>query len=175
MYNWKNRGLIGVGFGICLVFCMVVLAGCKDKEAIARADTAEAALKEAKAQLQTTTNERDGLRTSAATLTKSVDDLKSQLTSMTGLKDQVSTLTKERDAAMKQLSDQVSAITRERDAAVARVAEAQASIEKLTAQLQEQVQKFLSIEEQNKKLQATIDEMKTKLGDEIKLPQIPNL
>jgi len=178
MYNWKNRGCIGIGFCIGFMLCIVALVGCKDtdkQQAIARADAAEAELREAKTRLQATQSERDELKTTVGDLSKSLQDFKSQLSTITQLKDQASTIITEREATISQLKDQVSTIITEREAAIAKVADAQATIEKMTSQLQEQVQKVLVLEEQNKKLQAMIDELKKKLVDVIKLPQIPGL
>ena len=190
MYNWKNRGCIG------LMLCIVALVGCKDTEkqqAMARADAVEAELREAKTQLQATQSECDELKTTVGDLSKSSQDFKSQLNTITQLKDQasaivtereatisqlkdqVSTINTESEAAISQLKDQVSTINTEREAAIAKVTDAQATIEKMTSQLQEQVQKVLALEELNKKLQAMIDELKKNLVDEIKLPQIPGL
>jgi chromosome segregation ATPase len=196
MYNWKKRVCVGIVFCIGLMLCIVSLAGCDDAEkqqAMARAAAAEAELQETKTQLQTTQGERDELKTTVGDLSKSVQDFKSQLNIVTQLKDQVSaintereaaisqlkdqvsTINKESEAAISQIKDQVSAINKEREAAMAKVVDAQAKIEKMTSQLQEQVQKVLAIEELNKKLQATIDELKKNLVGEIKLPQIPDL
>jgi len=178
MYNSKNRVCISIGFCIGFMLCVVALVGCKDTEkqqAMARADAAEAELREAKTQLKVTQSERDELKTTVGDLSKSLQDFKSQLNTVTQLKDQVSAIITERDAAISKLKDQVSTIITERDGAIAKVAEAQTTIEKMTSQLQEQVQKVLALEELNKKLQAMIDELKKKLGDEIKLPQIPGM
>jgi chromosome segregation ATPase len=157
---------------------------------MARADAAEAKLQETKTQLQAAQGERDGLKTQVGDLSKTLQGLQSQLAAAGQLKDQVTALTKERDAAVGQLKDQVSSITKERDAAVgqlkdqvnaiakerdtamAKVTDAQTTIDKLKSQVQEQIQKFLAIEEQNKKLQAMIDDLQKKLND-LKVPQIP--
>ena len=178
MYNWKKRVCIGIVFCIGLMLCIVSLVGCDDTEkqqAMARADAADAELQEAQTQLQTTQSERDELKTTVGDLSKSLQDFKSQLNTVTQLKDQVSAINTEREAAISQLKDQVSTINTEREAAIAKVADAQATIEKMTSQLQEQVQKVLALEELNKKLQVMIDELKKNLVDEIKLPQIPGL
>ena len=196
MYNWNKRVCIGILFCIGLMLCIVSLAGCDDAEkqqAMARAAAAEAELKETKTELQATQGERDELKTTVGDLSKSVQDFKSQLNALTQLKDRVSAVNKESEAAISQLKeqvsainkkseaaisllkDQVSAIDKEREAAVAKFADAQATIEKMTSQLQEQVQKVLALEELNKKLQAKIDDLKKNLVDGIKLPQIPGL
>ena len=72
------------------------------------------------------------------------------------------------------LKEQISELTREQGMAIAKAIDAQAIIEKLKVQLKEQIAKALGLEEQNKKLQQIIDELKSKLGDEVKIPSILN-
>jgi chromosome segregation ATPase len=193
MYNLKNHSLMGNLFCIGFMLSIAALAGCKDKEAIARADAAETQLQDTKTQLQATQVERDGLKTNAGILSKSMEDIKSQLNTLTILKDQVSAAVAERDqtiaqlkeqagsiikeheATVAQIKDQINATLKERDEAIAKVKDAQATIEKMTSQLQEQIQKISSLEDLNKQLQAMIDELKKKLGGDVTLPQIPGL
>jgi len=151
----RNKVVAYVG-----ILCFVTLAGCSDNEkqqARARAEAAEAKLKEVEAQQQATQRESDTLKTEVGALSKSLQDPKSQLSSAAKLKDQVSNLMVERDAAIGKLTT------------------AQATIDGMKSQFQEQLQKFSLLEEQNKELQAIVNELRKKLGGEIKLPAIPKL
>lgn len=159
----------------------VALIGCNDAEsqqARARAEAAEAKLQKAAAQQQAVEAERDELKTEVGGLSQSVQDLTSKLSVAANLKDQVSSLSAlmtERDSSIAKLKEQTQSLTKARDTAIAKLATAQATIDGLTSQVEEQVQKFSQLDEQNKKLQAMIDDLKKNLGGEIKLPGIPNL
>ena len=63
----------------------------------------------------------------------------------------------------------------ERDSNMAKLTTAQATIIAMKSQVEEQVQKFAQLEGQNKELMLVIDELKSKLGTDVKLPVIPKL
>jgi chromosome segregation ATPase len=160
-----------------LIVCVVVLNGCRDTEgqqARERADAVEARLQNAEAQHQATQGERDALKLEVSSLVQSMETLKAQLSSAAQLKEQVNTLMAERDSAVASLKDQAKTLLAERDAAIAQLNAAQTTINGLTSQLQAQVDKLSQLDEQNKKLQALIDELKSRLGSGITLPGFPS-
>jgi chromosome segregation ATPase len=189
MYNWNKYGRISICFCVGLIFCISALTGCKDKEkeeAIKRAETAEAALQETKTQVQAAQNERDSLKTTVDSLSAQLKDfgqLKEQVTAITNerdaalakIKEQTDAIIKVKDDAAAQVKNQIAAITNERDDALEEVTKAQTMVENLKSQLQETLQKIATLEQANKELQAMLDELRKKVGDEIKIPPIPAL
>jgi len=156
--------------------CAVALIGCSDTEnqqARERAEAAEAKLQEVEAQQRATQSERDELKADVGGLSQTVQDLKSQLSTAAKLKEQVSKLMVERDSAIVKLTDQANSLIVEHDSAITKLTTAQATIVGMKSQLQEQIQKFSQLDEQNKELQIMIDELTKKLGGEFKLPAIP--
>jgi chromosome segregation ATPase len=151
------------------VLCFSVnLTGCSDTEsqqAKARAAAAEAENKEIQAQYLAVQGEHNKLKTQVSGLLQSVQDLKSQIGTATQLK----------DSAIATLKEQANKLIVDRDSAMAKLTTAQATIAGMKSQLQEQIQKFTRLEGQNKELMLVIDELKNKLGTELKLPVIPKL
>lgn len=135
-------------------FCLLVLPGCKDagkQQAIADANAARATLAEVntqlekvKAELAATQKERDGLKKTAGDLSASLESVKTKLAA-------------EQATALK---DQVTQLTRDRDAALAKLAEARGMVEKLKSQVQEQMQKVGALQEQSNPPQQSSGEPK---------------
>ena len=171
-----RRTRVVVWLGILL--CMVSLVGCNDGESEqgkARAIAAEEKLRIAEAQEQSSEAERAELEAEVGGLSQAVQDLTSKLSVTAKLKDQVSSLSNlitERDSSIARLKEQTQSLAAARDTATAKLTTAQATIDKLTSQVERQVQKFSELGEENKKLQAMIDDLTKKLGGEIKLPDI---
>lgn len=136
------------------------LTGCKDTEkekAVIEAATAKAELAKVKADLAKIMSERDNLKLQLATVTEARDKPQAAVDQAINVKEQLAELTKERDTA------------------IAKAIDAQTMVERLKSQLQEQMQKVVAIEGQNKKLQEIIDELKKKFGGEMEIPSIPKL
>ncbi len=166
------------------LFCLLALTGCKDAEkekALADAKAANTNLAEVKTQLEsvkseltTVTQARDQLQTAAKAANTTLAEAKTQLESLKG---ELATVTQVRDqlqTAAKQaetLRDQVTQLAKDKDAALAKAADALTAVDKLKSQIQEQVQTIAGLQEQNKKLQQLVDDLKKKLG-EVKLPGI---
>jgi chromosome segregation ATPase len=166
------------------LFCLLALTGCKDAEkekALADAKAANTTLAEVKTQLEsvkgeltTVTQARDHLQTAAKAADTTLAEAKTRLESLKG---ELATVTQTRDqlqTAAKQvetLRDQVTQLAKDKDAALAKAADALNAADKLKSQLEEQVQKIAGLQEQNKKLQQLVDDLKKKLG-EVKLPGI---
>ena len=138
----------------------ISLAGCKDTEkekAIAEAAAAKAELIKFKGDLAKIMSERDSL--------------KSELTAVAEARNKLQAMVEQAG----NIKEQLAGVSEERDAAIAMAAEAQSIVEKLKSQLAEQVKKITGLEEQNKKLQEMIEELKKNLGSEVKMPSIPKL
>jgi chromosome segregation ATPase len=132
------------------LFCLLALTGCKDAEkekALADAKAANTNLAEARTQLES---------------------VKGELATVTQARDQLQTAAKQ----VETLRDQVTQLAKDKDAALAKAADALNAVDKLKSQIEEQVQKITGLQEQNKKLQQLVDDLKKKLG-EVKLPGIP--
>jgi len=151
---------------LLVLFCPLVLAGCKDAEkerAIADAEAARTALAEVKtelegvtAELEATRKERDGLKANVSDLSTSLENLKTQMAAVTQAHDKLQATAEQ----VTTLKDQLTQLTRDRDSALAKLADARGMMEKLKSPLQEQVQKAAVLQEQNKSLQQSIDELK---------------
>jgi len=155
----KPKKLIIIFLGI-LLCSSLSLTGCKDTEkekAVAETAAAKAELSKVKADLARSTIERDNLKLELATVTEARDKLQAAVDQDINVKEQLAELTGERDTA------------------IAEATIAQTMVEKLKSQLQEHIQKVIGLEDQNKKLQGMIDELKKKLGGEIGIPGIPRL
>jgi chromosome segregation ATPase len=166
------------------LFCLLALTGCKDAEkekALADAKAASTNLAEVKTQLEsvkgeltTVTQARDQLQTAAKAANTTLAEARTQLESVKG---ELATVTQARDqlqTAAKQvetLRDQVTQLAKDKDAALAKAADALNAVDKLKSQIEEQVQRITGLQEQNKKLQQLVDDLKKKLGD-VKLPGI---
>jgi chromosome segregation ATPase len=161
------------------VLCtLLALAGCHDvgkEQALADAKTAKAALTDTqarldnvKAQLEAAQKERDGLKTSVANLAAAVTSLKAELAAAAENRDQVQQAIKEIPA----LKDRVTQLARDRDAALATVGDAESMAQNLQGQVQELGQKLALLQEQNAKLQSALDEMQKKIS-ETKVPGLP--
>jgi len=107
---------------------------------------AEAA--QAKAKLAKTESERDAIKAELATVIEARDKLQRQL---------------------------FSKLTTVQNEDATKAEETQARIGKLTGQLKEQTEKAIGLQEQNKKLQETIDSLQQKLGGEVGIPELPKL
>lgn len=145
---------------LAILCCTLSLTGCKDtgkEEALAETAEAKAELAKVKADLARITSERDNLKLELATVTEARDKLQAFVEQATNIKEQLARLTKERDTAITKATD------------------AQTMVGKLKGQLQEQIEKTIGLEGQNKKLQEIIDELKKKLGSEVEIPLIPKL
>jgi formylglycine-generating enzyme required for sulfatase activity len=148
------------------LFCLLVLAGCKDTEkeqAVAEAEAARTTLAEVKTQLegvkaklQATQKERDGLKAKVSDLSASLENVKTKLAAVTQAHDKL-------QAAAEQvttLKDQLAQLTRDRDSSLAKLADARGMVEKLKSQVQEQMQKAAALQGQNNRPQQSIDEPK---------------
>jgi len=157
MTNPKKLTIIFLAILLC---SSLSLTGCKDTEkekAIAEAAAAKTELAKVKADLAGITSERDNLKLELATVTEARDKLQVAIDQTINLQKQLAELTKERDTAIAEATD------------------AQTMVERSKSQLQEQLQKVVELEDQNKKLQEMIDELKKKVGGEVQIPSIPKL
>ena len=156
----KPKEKLTIIFLAILLFSLLSLTGCKDSEkekAVAEAAAAKAKLAGVKADLTKITSERDNLKSELAAVIEARDKLQAATDQAIDVKEQLTELAKERDIA------------------IAKVTDAQTMVDKLKGQLQEQIQKSLGLEGQNKKLQEMIDELQKKLGSEVGIPSIPKL
>lgn len=156
----KPKEKLTIIFLAILLFSLLSLTGCKDSEkekAVAEAAAAKAKLAGVKADLAKITSERDNLKSELAAVIEARDKLQAATDQAIDVKEQLTELAKERDIA------------------IAKVTDAQTMVDKLKGQLQEQIQKSLGLEGQNKKLQEMIDELQKKLGSEVGIPSIPKL
>ena len=156
----KPKEKLTIIFLAILLFSLLSLTGCKDSEkekAVAEAAAAKAELAEVKADLAKITSERDNLKSELAAVIEARDKLQAATDQTIDFREQLAELMKERDIA------------------IAKVTDAQTMVDKLKGQLQEQIQKSLGLEGQNKKLQEMIDELQKKLGSELEIPSIPRL
>ena len=153
----KKLTIIFLSILLCSLFG---LTGCKDTEkekAVIEAAAAKAKLAKVKADLARIMSERDNLKLQLATVTEARDKPQAAVDQAINVKEQLAELTKERDTA------------------IAKAIDAQTMVERLKSQLQEQMQKVVAIEGQNKKLQEMIDELKKKFGGKMEIPSIPKL
>lgn len=144
----RQKGKLTIIFLAILLCSLLSLTGCKDTEkekTAAESAAIKTELAKVKADLAKITSERDNLKLGLATVTEARDKLQAAVDQATNVQ--------------KQLAE----LTRERDTAIAKAADAQTMVEKFKSQLQEQIQKLVGLEEQNKKLQETIDELKKSL------------
>ena len=156
----KPKEKLTIIFLAILLLSLLSLTGCKDSEkekAVAEAAAAKAKLAGVKADLTKITSERDNLKSELAAVIEARDKLQAATDQAIDVKEQLTELAKERDIA------------------IAKVTGAQTMVDKLKGQLQEQIQKSLGLEGQNKKLQEMIDELQKKLGSEVGIPSIPKL
>jgi len=117
--------------------CSLVLAGCdRGEEEKALAAAARAALAETQVALAQSEKEKNNLKSELAAVIQDRD----------------------------KLQEQVRELTEGRDEAVAKAKNAQTIIENLTNQLKAQMEKVGELQEQNKKLQVTIDLQKKLSG-----------
>jgi formylglycine-generating enzyme required for sulfatase activity len=152
------------------LFCLLVLTGCKDAEraqAIADAEAARTTLaavktqlEGVKAELETARRERDALKTKVSDLSALLESVKGKLAVVTQAHDKLQAAAAEQATTLK---DQLTQVTRDRDSALAKAADAQGMLEKLKSQLQEQTQKVAALQEQNNRLQQSIDELKKRV------------
>jgi DNA repair exonuclease SbcCD ATPase subunit len=142
---------------LAILCCSLALTGCKDteqEEAVAEAAELRIQLEKAKADLSKVTSERDSIGTQLAAITQARDKLQAAAEKGMNVMEQLASLTKERDSAL------------------AKAADAQGMVDKLKGQLQEQIQKTVGLQEQNKKLQDSIAELQKKFGGEANLPSL---
>jgi len=155
--------------------CLFVLSGCKDAEkekALADAKAAETALARVQAELETVKarldaveKERDSLKANSNELSASIGSLKTQFASVTDVRDKLQGAADQ----VKDLKDQMTQLVQDKESALAKAAGAELAVEKLTKDLQDQIQRVASLQEQNTKLQQAMEELK-KLGNAIKIP-----
>jgi len=110
---------------LLVLFCLLVLTGCKDAEkekALADAEAARTALAQVNAKFEEVTAELESVKTRLAAVTEARDKLQTAAEQVTTLKDQLAKLTQDRDSALA---------------------------------------KAAALQEQNKRLQQLIDELKT--------------
>ena len=136
---------------LAVLGCSLILAGCdrskkEREEAIAEAAEARANFAKAQVVLAKTEKEKNILKSELAAAIE----------------------------ARAKLHEKVSELAKGRDGAVAKAKIAEEQVENLTGQLKEQMEKFSKLQEQNKKLQATIEELQDKLKD-IEAPTVPQL
>lgn len=158
------------------LFCLLALPGCRDAEkekALADAEAAQTALAEVrtelegvKATLDTTQKERDGLKANVNDLSASLENLKTELAAVTQVRDKLQVTA----GQLTTLQDQLAQLAQDKDAALVKAADAQSLVEKLKSELQGQIQKVTGLQEENNKLQQTIDELK-KLVGAAKIPE----
>ena len=157
------------------LFCLVSFSGCKDPEkekALADAEAAKTALAKVRTELETvkatldaTQKERDSFKTKVGDLSASLENLKTQLTAVTKVRDKLQTAAEQ----VTTLKDQLTQLSLNKDAALAKAASAQSMADKLQKELQDQIQKAMSLQDQNNKLQQAVEELK-KLSSTIKIP-----
>ena len=135
---------------LAILACSLALMGCKDtaeEKTLAEAAQTKAELVKITVALANTESERDTLMAELATVTEARDKLQEQVSELTTLQNE----------------------------AAAKAKETQTLIDKVMAQLQEQTEKAIGLQEQNKKLQETMDSLQQKLGGEVEIPQLPKL
>ena len=153
----KSKKNLSIVFLAIFLFSLFGLAGCKDAKTEEALAAAQKDLMRVKTELAKITSERN--------------DLKLELTAAIEARDKLQAMVGE----TADIDDQLVVLTKERDTAIAKATEAQGMVEKLKSQLAEQIKKVTGLEGQNKKLQEMIDELKKKLGSDLKLPSIPEL
>jgi cell shape-determining protein MreC len=127
--------------------CSLVLAGCdrsKEDKALVEAAETRATVANTLLSLAKSEKENEHLKSELAAAIQGREELQAAADESTNIKKQLAELAKERDAALTKAID------------------AQAMIEKLKSQLQQQIQQSTGLQDQNKKLQATIDELQKK-------------
>ena len=149
-----------------LLCVSISLTGCKDTGSTGSSDAsgAKAELNKVKGILEKTEIERDELKTKVAEISES---LKAAQTKIDGL------LQSSNQAI--DIKDKLAELAEDRDTAIAKAADSQTLIEKLKGQLQEQILKVTGLNEQNQKLQDTIEQLKKQLGSDVKIPELPKL
>ena len=146
------------------LFCFSIgLTGCKDTGS-SEAAQAKAELAKVKGILEQTQKERDDLKGKLAEITESLKTAQTKIDSLIQSSSQAT-----------DIEDKLAALTKDKDGAIAQAADAQTLIEKLKAQLQEQILKVTGLEGQNQKLQEMIEQLKKQLGGGIKTPEMPKL
>ena len=154
---------VTIVFFATLLFLISLTIGCKDTSS-SDAVEAQAELTEVKSILEQTQKERDDLKAEVADITESLKSAETK----------VDDLLESRSQAM-DIENKLAELTKDRNAAIAKAADAQTLIENLKSQLQEQVLKVTGLEEQNQKLQDTIEELKKQLSSHVKIPELPTL
>ena len=159
------------------LFCLVSFSGCKDPEkekALADAEAAKTALAKVRTELEAvnatldaTQKEKDGFKTKVGDLSASLENLKTQLTAVTEVRDKLQAAA----GQVTTLKDQLAQLTQDKDAALAKAASAQSMVDEIQKELQGQMQKVTSLQDQNEKLRQAIEELK-KLGSSIKIPGV---
>lgn len=146
---------------LAILLCTsLTLTGCKDTEkekAPANVEAAKAELAKVKTDFAQITSERNNLKLELDAVIEARDKLQAAADQTMNIKAQL---------------DQ---IIRERDSATAKLTDAQAMVQNLNSQLNEQILKANGLEAQNKKLMEMIDELKKKLGTGPEIPSIPKI
>ncbi len=141
---------------LCLLVCLLTLAGCKgtakeSDKAIAEAEKAKAELARVKAVLEETQSERDQLKEDMAEVSGELENTKSELIAAI--------------QAQEQRQAEFDELTKQRDAAIAKVKETQATVEKLREQLKEKTAEIREYDGWVKELQATAKELEDQAPD----------
>jgi chromosome segregation ATPase len=147
--------------------CLLGLSGCKDaekEEALKETAELRTELIRVKGILTKTEIERDELKAKVSELSESLKAAQTKIDDLMQSSSQAVDIT-----------EQLARLTEQRDTAIAKATDAQTLVEKLGSQLQEQLQKSAGLENENKKLQETIDELQKKLDSEVEIPSLPKL
>lgn len=150
---------------LAAVWILAGMTGCKktDGAGSPAAASANAEMSRMESLLEQTRTERDELKAKVSEVTAS---LKSAQTKMEELM--------QNSSQTMAVKDKLDALAKERDAALAKASEAQAMIDTLKGQVQEQLQKLTGLEGQNQKLQDTIEQLKKQLSSgNMNMPDLP--
>jgi len=139
----------------------------------------EGKLAEMQAALIETEGERDTLKEDVSRLRESLDEAESKLNNVTQARDNLQERVKEFAKSIDELRKQVDALTKtrdelqrqvkelivSRDAALSEARNAQARINKLTAQLQKQVEEVGGLRDQVEMIRSAVEDLLTKLKE----------
>ena len=139
---------------LCLLGCLLILAGCdrsakKRDKAVSEAADAKAELTEVKADLEKTKSERDKLKESMAGFTDALEDAKSKLTNMMQIQED--------------LEQQVVELTKQRDTAFVKLQDTQAMVTTLRSQLGEKATEINKLTQWNSEWQAVVQELQSQI------------
>jgi len=170
--NWKLVLTL-----LMVLVCSLAMTSCNG-HAKEKAEL-ECKLVEMQAALQQTEGERDTLKESVTRLKESLDEAESKLADVAQARDnlqqRVKELVKSADELQKQvnalikardeLQRQVQELNMSRDAALAEAGNAQARINKLTTQLQKQVEEVTGLQDKVEMIRSAVEDLLTKLKE----------